>query len=267
MVAFGCMAITVGCGGDDTDGGTNKEVDAGTSKTPTKGFAQGCTSSSDCKDGMVCMQSEYTPTPFCTRFCDNPKDYCDQDELGGVNALCLQMPGVWNGPTKNECDANNKCNKIGRPFCAPICNNTATCTGLWDSWEKCTKPAYKNVLLYSDLPTNVCMAPSSHGQRVVDPLTCDWEKKVTDPAVQEAKQLCKAHCDFLTKCQLFDPKKEASACCTWRCFQKMTPEAKIDQDRKAVVKCYIKSFSAARGTPKVCELYKEQCPALDDPRG
>ena len=262
------FALLSACGSDGSDGDSAaKGNDAGAASAPTSSFGAGCTNNGDCPEGLLCLQSEYTPTAFCTKFCDSPKDYCDSAEMGGANALCVQMPGAWNGPTRNKCDAGGKCEKVGRPFCAPICDNSSQCTSRWKSWEKCAKPAYKNVLIYNDLPTKVCMAPSSHGQIVIDPRTCDWESKITEPAVQEAKQLCKAHCDFLTKCQLFDPKTEAASCCTWRCFQKMTPEGVIDQDRKETIKCFIKAFSAARGTPKVCALYKDQCPDLEHPRG
>lgn len=263
-VALVMLLAATGCGGDGAaaDADTAQGDSAATTRTGAAGFGTGCTRNADCKAGLFCMQSEFTPTAVCTKFCTTPKEYCEADGLHGITALCIQMPGAWNGPTRTV-----KSNKEGRPFCAPTCQNTGECTQLWSSWEKCEKPAYKNVPLYNDLPTKVCMAPSSHGQLVVDPLTCDWEAKITDPAVQEAKQLCKAECEFLTKCQLFDPKKEAAACCTWRCFQKLTPSGKVDQDRKEHIKCLLKAYEAARTTPKVCELYKEQCDPLLHPRG
>ena len=269
--AAATLAIVLWCagcgGGEDAGSGATDAADSVATKAPTKVFGEGCGANNQCPAGQLCLQSEFTPTAFCTTFCDSPKDYCDKGAVGGANALCVQMPGSWTGPTKQVCDDNGKCEKQGRPFCAPVCDNTSQCTSIWSSWEKCAKPAYKGVALYNDLPTQVCMAPSSHGQLVVDPFSCDWESKITDPKVAEAKQLCKAHCDFLTKCQLFDPKVEAAACCTWRCFQKMTPEGTIDQDRKAQIKCYLNAFFGSPGTPKACELYKDQCPDLEHPRG
>lgn len=270
-IALILLMITVFCGGcsDEPSNDSGSAQDAGSAPVAGDGkFGEGCKKNADCGEGLLCMQSEFTPTAFCTTFCDTAKDYCDAEKVGGAKALCVQMPGTWNGPTKTACDAAGECKKIGRPFCAPVCDNSGECATLWSSWEKCAKPAYKNVTLYNDIPTKVCMAPSSHGQVVVDPRTCNWEDKITNPKVTEAKQLCKAHCDFLTKCQLFDPSTEAASCCTWRCFQKMTPEGAVDQARKNVINCYIKAFfEAAPGTPKVCELYKEQCPELQHPRG
>ncbi len=260
------IAVLCGCGTEDSASAGGDEQDAsGAPSKPTSVFGKGCKKNADCPDGLMCMQSEYSPTAFCTKFCETDQDYCDGAELGGAKALCIAMPGVWNGPTRQVCEP--KCEKRGRPFCVPTCQNTAECKSTWGSWEKCTKPAYKNVALYNALPTKVCMAPSSHGQPVIDPRTCAWESKITDPAVVEAKQLCKAHCDFLTKCQLFDPKVEATSCCTWRCFQKMAPEGAIDQQRKAHIKCILKAFGAARTTQKVCQFYKEQCDPLEYPRG
>lgn len=269
LVVWLVTSTTVACGEPTDEPSTQSKdaTDTGSAGRAKAKFGEGCKSNTECPPGQFCMQSEFTPTAFCTAFCDAPKDYCELASVGGANALCVEMPGVWTGPTRTVCDEQDKCEKRGRPFCAPVCSNTSECTASWKSWEQCSKPAYKNVPLYNDLPTKVCMAPASHGQIVVDPQSCQWEDKITDPKVQEAKQLCKAHCDFLTTCQLFDPKQEAASCCTWRCFQKMTPEGRISQDRKEEIKCYIKAFSAARGTPKVCELYKEQCPNLEHPRG
>jgi hypothetical protein len=199
------------------------------------------------------MQSDYSTSGWCTLWCDNPKDYCDAEALGGAKALCLKMPDEFKGPSK--------------PFCALRCDNTPQCTKVWSGWEKCAKPAYKNINLYNELPTKVCMAPASHGRVQIDPIRCDWQDKVTGiSGYQIATQVCKAYCTYLTKCKFFDPNKEHIDCCTWRCFQRMTPSGKFDDGVEDEIKCYTTAFfQAYANTPEVCSGPTKDCGEPRDP--
>ncbi len=227
------------------------------------GLGQAC-GEAGCAAGLICVDGDWAPAPWCAKACDNPGDYCDQLEADSPamagsdpgaplqgNSLCVALPGDFQGGTAT--------------FCAPICDNTDACRGLWTGWSKCAKPTWKNKVRYPALPTLVCQAPASQGQVVVDPVACDWEDKVTDPKFSNAKQVCKAYCSFLQICQLWDPKKEKLSCCQWRCFQDLTPGGTLDDAAEDLKKCYIKAFNSAQGTPKVCTLHREQCPAIGDP--
>lgn len=244
------LLLLAGCGSESA-------APPAAATTVKAGLGEAC-GSVGCASGLTCIDGDWAPEPWCARPCSNPGDYCDAVEtssnagapLNG-NSLCIALPGDFQGATAT--------------FCAPTCNNTDACRGLWTGWSKCAKPTWKNKALYPALPTLVCQAPASQGQVVVDPVACDWEDKVTDPKFTNAKQVCKAYCSFLQICQLWDTKKEKLACCQWRCFQDLTPGGTLDDEAEDLKKCYIKAFNSAQGTPKVCTLYQEQCPVIADP--
>lgn len=224
-----------------------------TSSGGTAAFGAACKTDTDCQSGLFCQSGDYAPEPFCTMACDEEKTYCDESETGGVQGLCLQLPEDFQGPV--------------RRFCAPICNNTGECKALSTMWSSCDKPEWKNVRLYPELPTRVCLSPETHGQIVVDPVLCDWEQHVKDPKFNSARQVCKAYCEFLVTCKFWDKKQEALECCGWRCFQKMTPGGAVDDKVEDETKCYLNAFGAAQGTGKVCEAgyYEQSCGAIGDP--
>ena len=234
------------------DQGSKQQSEDTGSTEPTVPFGGACTKNSECALGLLCMQSDFSTSGWCTMWCDNPKDYCDADELGGAKALCLKMPDNFKGPSK--------------AFCALRCDNTPQCNKVWSGWETCAKPAYKNINLYNDLPTKVCMAPASHGRIQIDPIRCDWEDKATRSHFQGPKQVCKAYCTYLTKCKFFDPNKEHIDCCTWRCFQRMTPGGKVDDGVEDEIKCYTTAFfQAYANTPEVCSGPTKDCGEPRDP--
>ncbi len=251
-------SAAIGCG--STPAPVVAETDASNADLPPKaGFGQACQLATGCGPGLQCMQSEFAPFGWCTRDCNNPKDYCVGPELGGKKAFCVLMPDGWQGQKA--------------AFCAPICDNLGDCHALAPAWEKCEKPTYKQAVLagYNALPTKVCDAPSSFGQIIVDPITCaapkgvPWKDAITDPdpGIQEAKQVCDAFCGFLTSCQLFDAKLLNPNCCTWHCFQSLTPSGNIDNAKKSKIKCYNNAFyTAFANTSEVCTGYNAQCGPL-----
>ncbi|MCO4760050.1 MAG: hypothetical protein KC502_00985 [Myxococcales bacterium] len=226
------------------------DANAGARAPVLPGFGQAC-EEGECAAGLACADGDWAPRPWCTKACTNPGDYCDTADLGATAGLCVTVPSDFKGELKT--------------FCAPICNNTDTCKSNWSQWQKCTKPAWKNTDLYPALPTKVCQSPDSHGQVVIDPVICDWESKVTDPKYTNAKQVCKAYCNFLKTCQLWQTSKEKLDCCRWRCFQEMTPSGVVNDEIEDKKKCYIKAFNSAQGTPKVCTIHEEQCAPIGDP--
>lgn len=248
------VALVCACGSDQKAADANPDA-AGAVEVAgggTAGLGAGCTKNTDCASGLFCMQSEFAPSGWCTALCDTPGDYCAEPRTGGVPALCVQMPAGFQGPAK--------------PFCTRRCDNTLQCTDVWVGWETCAKPAYKNTALYNDLPTKVCMSPASHGQVQVDPVLCDWQDKVTDPQFQAAKQVCKAYCTYLKTCQFFDANKENIDCCSWRCFQKMTPTGVVDDKIEDEMKCYTTAFfQAYANTPQVCTGPSNDCDGDPDP--
>jgi hypothetical protein len=220
---------------------------------PLPGFGQPCDPNLKCAVGLDCQQSDYAPTPWCTALCPTSKikNYCDNEALQGVPALCVQMPSDFAGPST--------------PFCAPVCSNLASCTHLSSQWELCNKLSYKAKVLITDLPTKVCMAPSANGQVKVDPVTCDWEAKITDPLLNEAKQQCKSVCkSFLIPCQYW-PKPQSEACCGWACMQYLTPGGQLDNDRLSKdIKCLTNASIAYQGGPKVCTGWQDQACTLPE---
>jgi hypothetical protein len=216
--------------------------------TPPAGFGQHCGKDTACGPGLECQDSEFAPFPWCVRPCPaaRVKDHCDP--VGGEpQGLCVQMPAGWRGPSA--------------PFCVPECANLAACTARAPGWEVCSKPEYKKKVLYPELPTKVCQAPSAHGQIYVDPVTCEWEAKVTEPSLQSAKNLCKAFCGFKKDCQL-KPAEQSDNCCSWACFQWQTPGGNVAAEREAKLKCFVKSYSANTGNPNVCSAWKDDCGEL-----
>ena len=210
-------------------------------------FGARCGANADCATGLFCLDSDYSPFKWCTRFCatEGAQSPCSSGSLGSTPGLCIQMPPGSRGPSQ--------------PFCAPVCGKLAECTSLEKTWETCEKPAYKKIVLYNALPTKVCMAASANGQPVVDPLTCDWTGKVTDPKFDQVKGDCTAYCQFKTTCQLFDPNKEHADCCTWHCFQHLTPGNVVDNAAESCIKCYIKAYAAFQNTDQVCTGWQSQC--------
>ncbi len=246
--------LLTACGeGADETPDTTSTADAETEvQAGTNPFGAGCTTNAECTPGLFCMQSDFAPSGWCTVFCDKPGDHCAAPVLGDVGGLCIQMPKEFRGPIK--------------PFCAVKCDNTAECTAIWKNWETCEKPSYKNVNLYNVLPTRTCSAPSSHGQKAVDPSACIWEAIYSEPKYAEAKQVCKAYCTYLKSCQHFDTKKRKFDCCTWHCFQKTTPKGKVDEDYMSDLKCYTHAFfNAYRGTGEVCTGPPKDCGGAADP--
>lgn len=250
VLSFLVVVTVLGC-----DGQTGPTA-ADTTSSPKPTFGQRCDVAVGCATGLTCQDSEFAPFPWCTAPCptDKVKAYCDDPALGTLPGFCIQMPAGWRGPAE--------------PFCAPTCAKLADCQGLDGKWEACGKPVYKQIELTSGEPTKVCQNPSSHGQIHVDPKTCDWEAKVTDPKFTEAKQVCKAWCDFMILCKLWDPKGSTTAkeCCGWACFQYVTPGGVVDNQRlSSELKCFVKSHSANAGTDRVCSGPIEDCgtpPAL-----
>lgn len=229
---------------------------AGPAAVAKPSFGQRCDPSAGCEKPLQCIDSEYAPHPWCGASCDSSqlKNYCTAEQLGSAGAagqqgLCVQMPAGFAGPQQ--------------PLCLPICSNLASCQALDPQWETCAQPSYKGLTFIKDLPTKVCQAPSAHGQNKVDPLTCDWAAKATDPSYADAKTLCKAICaGFLKSCQLW-PKSQSADCCGWACFQYVTPGGIVSTVRlDSEIKCYIKAFTAYAQTPKVCEAYATECPPL-----
>ncbi len=253
IAASALICALVGAGSCDD---AQPVADAGTAGADTEqkvGFGQACERNSQCPDGLFCLQSEGSPSPWCTRFCDasageKPKDFCQPEKTAGEKAFCVQMPADFRGPTK--------------PFCVPLCDTFSTCSALDPMWETCAKPSYKNKVLYPELPVRSCQAPSARGRIQVDPLTCDWEAKITEPQLQEAKGICQAWCTFLTTCQHFDTAVEPIACCTWACFQDLVVDNHIDTAKKDSYRCYDDAFSAYQGTPLVCTGPEADCGEL-----
>jgi hypothetical protein len=213
-------------------------------------FGHSCTSDAACAPGLFCMQDEFAPFGWCSAPCTTPRSFCDPADLGGQTALCIQMPADFSGRSE--------------PFCAARCQTLAGCRDLAAGWETCEKAHYKNTDRYPELPDKVCMAPSAHGQIKVDPTTCAWEDKVTDPAVQEAKQRCRVFCDFKKACQLFDPSSTPYDCCTWACFGAMTPNGQMDNEYRNRIACFNNSFAANQNTPKVCTAWQTDCEPLGE---
>jgi len=249
ILVLGSAALSA-CGnesGGKEDAGPSGDVEAEVVGGDTP-FGAGCIDNADCAAGLFCMQSDFAPGGWCTVFCDEKLqgDHCVDPALKGVGALCIKMPEGFRGPIK--------------PFCAMKCDNTAECTAVWKTWERCAKPSYKNENLYNDLPTRVCEAPSAHGHKRVDPLACQWEDQYTAPRYNEAKQVCKGYCTYLKSCQLFDTKTRKLDCCNWHCFQKATPQGKVDEDFMSELKCYTQAFYVAyRGTPRICTGPPKDC--------
>lgn len=234
------LALLSGCGG-----GATGSSDASGDVATLPGFGAACPSGV-CATGLVCQDSEYAPFPWCTLPCVDVKAPCDKALLGGRNGLCIQMPDGWRGPAA--------------PFCAPTCGNSSQCTPLASGWETCALPAYKQKPLYGDVG-KVCQAPSANGQIHVDATTCDWQALITDPKVQDLKGLCASFCSFLTACQ-FKAAGQISDCCTWQCFQHLTPGGVRDLGRVNDLKCYIQSFDANQQSPAVCTAFVDDCGAL-----
>lgn len=239
--------------------GCSSTVDSSAASASLPTFGQPCGAKLECAAGLECQQSDYASVPWCTAPCsvDKVKNYCDSAALQGVPALCVQMPADFAGPKT--------------PFCAPVCSNLAACTALGSQWELCNKLEYKKKVLITDLPTKVCMAPSANGQVKVDPVVCDWEAKVTDPLLSEAKQQCKLVCkSFLMPCQYW-PKTQSEACCGWACMQYLTPGGALDNDRlSGEIKCLTNAFAAYKDGPKICTGWQEQgcpMPAVLNPSG
>lgn len=247
VAALTLLFLVVGCGSEAATTGADAS-NGGASTGP--GFGELC-DKGVCAPGLACVDGDWASDPWCTKACANPGDYCDTLGTHGVSGLCIALPSDFKGETGT--------------FCAPICNNSNTCTTIWGGWEKCAKPAWKNKELYPELPTRVCHSPGTHGQLVIDPVECDWKDKITDPKFTNAKQVCKAYCGFLKTCQLWSTAKEKLDCCEWRCFQEMTPGGVVDDTLEDKKKCYIKAFNGAQGTPKVCSLHEEQCDPVGDP--
>ena len=256
VLALGCgpllcvTAMWLGGCGSDQEGYTSDAVSTGGGEA---GFGAKCHTDSDCAKGLVCIDGDFAPDPFCSLPCDEAKTYCTEAQTGGVQGLCIALPADFQGTTKQ--------------FCAPICQATTDCKTLDGMWAGCKKPTWKNTPLYPELPTKICLSEATHGQIVVDPVTCEWEKYVTDPKYTAAKQVCKAYCTFLTTCKFWNLKKEVRDCCHWRCFQKMTPGGVVDDKVEDETKCFTKAFSSVQNTNKVCDptFYSEQCQPIGDP--
>lgn len=254
LVQLGCVAVLGVLGPSCTaEPGT---AATGTTKAAKPQFGQRCVPSAGCEPPLQCLESDYAPHPWCGASCDSTqlKNYCMAEQLSstgsaGPQGLCVQMPSNFAGPTQ--------------PLCLPICSNLATCTALDDQWETCAQPSYKGLTFIKELPTKVCQAPSAHGQIKVDPVSCDWAAKATDPIYADAKSLCKAICaGFLKSCQIW-PKTQSTDCCGWACFQYVTPGGTVNTKRlDSEIKCYIKAFTAFAQTPEVCTAYADECPAL-----
>ncbi len=223
-------------------GGT---ADASGDAAALPGFGHACVAGA-CAAGLTCQDSEYAPFAWCTLPCTDVKAPCDSALLGGHAGMCIQMPSGWRGPAGG--------------FCAPTCGNSSQCTPLDSRWETCDVPAYKKQALYGDVG-KVCQAPSANGQIVVDPQTCQWQDLITDPGVQDLKGVCAAFCTFLTACQIKAPSQSAD-CCTWQCFQHLTPGGTRDLARVNATKCYLDSFDANAQNPNVCTAFIGDCGAL-----
>ena len=234
------LLLLAACGGT-----TAEHADASGDATPLPGFGQACVSGT-CAAGLTCQDSEYAPFPWCTLPCTDAKTPCDKAQLGGRTGLCIQMPDGWRGPAA--------------PFCAPTCVNSAQCTPLDNRWETCALPAYKKSPLYGDVG-KVCQAPSANGQIVVDPVTCAWQDKITDPGVQDLKGICASFCSFLTTCQIKTPGQPTD-CCTWQCFQHLTPGGARDMAKVNEAKCYLNSFDGNQQSPNVCTAFITDCGPL-----
>ena len=228
------------CRGAPTPG-----ADATNDVAALPGFGQACAQGA-CAAGLACQDSDYAPFAWCTLPCAEEKAPCDKALLGGINGLCIKMPAGWRGPDT--------------PFCAPTCGNSSHCTPLDSRWETCALPAYKKVPMYGDVG-KVCQAPSANGQIIVDPTTCAWQELITDPGVQDLKGICASFCAFLTTCQIKTPSQTAD-CCTWQCFEHLTPGGARDLARVNDAKCYIKSFDANAQSPNVCTAFVGDCGAL-----
>ena len=241
-----CLVLAASaCGADGDDAAPSQLIGGGPS------FGQPCGPEGQCEVGLVCLNGDWAPRPWCGQVCDKAGDYCDTATTGGVSTLCVELPEDFQGQE--------------RRFCAPICDNVNQCSAISSDWDKCGQPTWKNKVLYNDLPTRVCMAPGAQGQVVVDPVVCDWQDKLTAPKYVGAIQVCKAYCTFLKTCQYWDTGKEKIDCCHWRCIQEMTPGGAVDDAVEDEKKCYINAFTNAQGTPKVCTLHEQQCQPLPDP--
>lgn len=247
--ALALAALALAACGSEADDGPPAASQVGGSA----GFGADCVADADCRQGLICLHGDWAPKPFCTRACATAKDYCTAADTGGPLGLCLQLPDDFRSETKM--------------FCLPICQQTADCKALAPMWEKCSKPTWKNKPLTPELPTTVCHAPSAQGQVVVDPVACDWQDKFPAPQYQNPKQVCGSYCNFLKTCKFWDSNKEKIECCTWRCFQQMTPQGAVDDQVEDEKKCYINAFGSAQGTVKVCDAgyYASQCGAIGDP--
>lgn len=219
-------------------------------------FGQRCVPAVGCEVPLQCIESDYAPHPWCGTTCEASQlmNYCTPAQLGsaglsGQQGFCVQMPAKFVGPKQ--------------PMCLPICSNLAACEEMDSQWEACAQPSYKGLTFIKEMQTKVCQAPSAHGQIKVDPVTCDWAAKATDPSYADAKSLCKAICSgFLKSCQLW-PTTQSGDCCGWACFQYVTPSGVVSTARlDAEIKCYIKAFTAYAQTPQVCSAYLDQCPPL-----
>lgn len=231
-----------GCGSDET-GTTAVDTTSG----GTAAFGAPCAVDGDCKAGLTCIGGDWGPKPFCGRVCTEPKTYCDADLTGGPQGFCIQLGDDFQGSE--------------RTFCVPMCQQTAECKAISGIWQSCGVPTWKNVKLAPELPTKVCQAPDTQGQVVVDPVTCDWEGLITDPQFQSAKQTCKTFCTFLKTCKFWDTKTSPLTCCSWNCFQEMTPGGAVSAPVEACKKCQINANGSVANTAKVCDTgyYDDKC--------
>jgi len=229
-----------------SEAGSTAATDAGQDAPPATGLAtygEPCSSTGECETGL-CLHGGYAGFGWCTRECDDDGAPCEPDSRGSYGGWCAKLPADY--PDEP------------RQFCLPVCKTIHQCNGLSDLWEDCDVPSWKGNPLPSNEPgVLVCLAPSAHGKKPVDPETCDgWSANFQDVPTQVG--VCKAFCDYLVWCkEVADPVIYNRECCAYGCMLRMTPEGQVDTVYEKKIKCYWQNFDAYRGTPQVCTAHEQ----------
>jgi hypothetical protein len=145
-------------------------------------------------------------------------------------------------------------------FCAPECDTVSDCLSYGTEFDTCGEPSFTGLpaVGYDSGSYNVCFSPPADPGYPVDPILCDFQDKVSQPAL--IKDICIDYCDYLFTCKE-NPSDLTQACCGWGCFLWATPEGKTDLQRKANLQCFVLAFKGAYNTAKVCTAPIETCGA------
>lgn len=253
--ALAAALLVAGCASSSDDGAvatgdtqstadTALEADSGPAPVCGLGFGEPCYVDEQCDSG-VCLISEFAPFGVCTVACKAAPGPCETSPgtyLDG--AWCVQYPEddfrYFNHP------------ELVR-FCIPTCKDLDACHAIDPAYEVCDDVLYKGNPLFPSDPMDVCQAPSATGKVPVDPFTCEgWDAK--NPGLASEKLLCRDYCEFLDKCQVYEPSHNLE-CCAWYCFNKLTGTALSKSERESYkdeLTNYVLAYKSAPGTAIQC---------------